>query len=56
VYTNWSQYRPDGAKFFPEDIDTALCTHVIYVYAKLKGNTLAAMEWNDEGSSWSEGM
>ncbi|XP_045214152.2 chitinase-like protein 3 isoform X3 [Mercenaria mercenaria] len=56
VYTNWSQYRPDGGKFLPEDVDASLCTHLIYVYAKLKGNKLEPTEWNDEGSSWSEGM
>ncbi|XP_060581855.1 oviduct-specific glycoprotein-like isoform X2 [Ruditapes philippinarum] len=56
VYTNWSQYRPPGAKFLPEDVDAKLCTHLIYVYAKLKGNKLEPTEWNDDGSAWSEGM
>ena len=56
MYTNWSQYRPDGGKFLPEDVDATLCTHLIYVYAKLKGNKLEPAEWNDDGSTWSEGM
>ncbi|KAL4240742.1 hypothetical protein ACF0H5_001531 [Mactra antiquata] len=56
VYTNWAQYRPDGGKFLPEDVDPSLCTHLIYVYAKLKANKLAPVEWNDDGNKWSEGM
>ena len=56
VYTNWSQYRPDKGKFLPENVDPSLCTHLIYVYAKLKGNQLEPSEWNDDGTPWSEGM
>lgn len=56
VYTNWAQYRPEGGKFLPEDVDPTLCTHLIYVYAKLQGNKLKPAEWNDDGSAWSEGM
>lgn len=56
-YTNWAQYRQPGGKFYPEDIDPALCTHIIYSFAKLDGNSeLAAYEWNDESTSWSTGM
>ena len=48
-YTNWAQYRPAGAKYFPENIDPALCTHVIYAFAKIKhGHKLAMYEWNDD--------
>lgn len=32
-YTNWAQYRPQGAKFFPEDVDAFLCTHLMYSFA-----------------------
>ncbi|XP_028402554.1 chitotriosidase-1-like isoform X2 [Dendronephthya gigantea] len=48
-YTNWSQYRPVPMKYFPEDVDPSLCTHVIYAFAKIgNGNKLAPYEWNDD--------
>ena len=55
-YTNWSQYRPDGGKFFPEDIDVNLCTHVVFAFAKITDNSLEAIEWNDEDTEWSKGL
>ena len=54
-YTNWSQYRPDGGKFFPENIDVNLCTHVVFAFAKITENSLEAIEWNDEDTEWSKG-
>ena len=48
-YTNWSQYRPAPMKYFPEDVDPKLCTHVIYAFAKIgHDNTLQPYEWNDD--------
>lgn len=32
-YTNWAQYRPDPAKFFPGNVDPYLCTHLIFAFA-----------------------
>ena len=55
-HTNWSQYRNRPAKFYPENIDPNLCTHIIYSFAKLIGNKLAAYEWNDESTPWMKGM
>ncbi|KAK7111416.1 chitotriosidase-1-like [Littorina saxatilis] len=55
-YTNWSQYRNGDASFFPEDIDTSLCSHVIFAFAKLDGNHLTNFEWNDLSTKWSKGM
>ncbi|CAB3987224.1 chitinase-3 1 isoform X1 [Paramuricea clavata] len=47
-YTNWSQYRPGLMKYFPENMDPSLCTHVIYAFAEIrKGHTLKLREWND---------
>ena len=40
----------------PEDIDPSLCTHLIYSFAKMEHNHLAAFEWNDESTAWSTGM
>lgn len=55
-YTNWAQYRGEGAKFYPENIDANLCTHIIYSFAKLDASSqLAAFEWNDESQSWAKG-
>jgi chitinase len=55
-HTNWSQYRSDNGKFFPENIDANLCTHIIYSFAKISGDRLAPYEWNDEDTDWSRGM
>ncbi|RUS68490.1 hypothetical protein EGW08_023748 [Elysia chlorotica] len=55
-HTNWSQYRHGIGKFMPEDIDPSLCTHLIYSFAKLNNDHLAAFEWNDEDTDWSTGL
>ncbi|KAI0212770.1 Acidic mammalian chitinase [Lamellibrachia satsuma] len=55
-YTNWSQYRPAPAKFFPENVDANLCTHVVFAFAKMEGNMLSPYEWNDDDTDWSTGM
>ena len=55
-HTNWSQYRPGAQKFFPENIDPSLCTHIIYSFAKFVDYELAAYEWNDENMDWSKGL
>ena len=49
-HTNWSQYRPGAGKFWPENIDPNLCTHLVYAFAKINRNNdkLAMYEWNDD--------
>ncbi|XP_058158931.1 acidic mammalian chitinase-like [Dasypus novemcinctus] len=47
-FTNWSQYRPDPAKYVPENVDPCLCTHLIYAFATMSNNKIAPYEWNDE--------
>ena len=47
-YTNWAQYRVEPAKYFPEDIDANLCTHIAYSFAKIVNSQLQMYEWNDE--------
>ena len=54
-YTNWSQYRPEGGKFFPENINPRLCTHVVFAFAKVKHDRIESYEWNDENTEWSKG-
>lgn len=44
--TNWSHKRPRSGKFMPEDIDSTLCTHIIYAFATLKDHLLT--EGNDK--------
>ena len=39
-YTNWSWYRQGEGKYAPSDIDTDLCTHIIYGFATLDPNQL----------------
>ncbi|XP_016045416.1 acidic mammalian chitinase-like [Erinaceus europaeus] len=46
-FTNWSQYRPEPAKFFPKDVDPCLCTHLVYAFATMVDNKIAPYEWND---------
>ncbi|KAL8570174.1 hypothetical protein ACOMHN_030970 [Nucella lapillus] len=47
-YTNWSQYRKNGARFLPTNIDPFLCTHIVFAFAKLDHEgRLAPYEWND---------
>jgi chitinase len=55
-YTNWAQYRPKEGKYLPEDVDANLCTHIVYAFAKLKGNRLEPFEWNDDSTDWMKGM
>uniref|UniRef100_A0A8D0B9X3 Acidic mammalian chitinase n=1 Tax=Salvator merianae TaxID=96440 RepID=A0A8D0B9X3_SALMN len=47
-FTNWAQYRPEPAKYFPSNIDPQLCTHLIYAFATMNENKIAPYEWNDE--------
>ncbi|XP_043925108.1 uncharacterized protein LOC122799843 [Protopterus annectens] len=48
-FTNWAQYRPDPAKYFPKNVDPYLCTHLIYAFAVINGNNeITTYEWNDE--------
>ena len=47
-YTTWAQYRHRAVRFLPEDIDPALCSHVVYAFASLAGNRLTTNEWNDK--------
>lgn len=56
-YTNWAQYRrtPQG-KYFPENLDANLCTHVIYAFANLANGKLKPFEWNDDSEEWAKGM
>ncbi|XP_043925105.1 acidic mammalian chitinase-like isoform X2 [Protopterus annectens] len=48
-FTNWAQYRPDPAKYFPDNVDPCLCTNLIYAFAVINDNNeITTYEWNDE--------
>ncbi|CAF4748285.1 unnamed protein product, partial [Rotaria sp. Silwood2] len=51
---SWSQYRPDQAKFYPEDLDGSLCTHIVYAFIVLKNSKLAPFQSNDEDTQSSK--
>jgi GH18 family chitinase len=55
-YTNWSQYRPEGGKYFPENLNPHLCTHVVFAFAKINKDRIEPYEWNDENTEWSKGF
>ncbi|XP_046385252.1 probable chitinase 10 [Ischnura elegans] len=42
--TSWSSKRPGAGKFGPEDVNAALCTHVIFAFATLRDHRLAAAD------------
>ena len=48
-YTSWSQYRSSPMKYYPENLDPSLCTHVIYAFAQIgDGYTLESNDSNDD--------
>uniref|UniRef100_A0A8D0GUL5 Acidic mammalian chitinase n=1 Tax=Sphenodon punctatus TaxID=8508 RepID=A0A8D0GUL5_SPHPU len=47
-FTNWAQYRPEPAKYLPQNVDPHLCTHLMYAFATMNDNKIAPYEWNDE--------
>ncbi|CAF4381717.1 unnamed protein product, partial [Rotaria sp. Silwood2] len=55
-YTNWSQYRDGSARFYSENVDINLCTHIIDAFAKLDSDHISPYEWNHGSSPWSIGM
>ena len=60
-FDNQAQLRPTVAKFYPEDIDASLCTHVIFNSARLRLGLdgdygLGPLMWNDLDEDWMTGM
>ncbi|CAG5122051.1 unnamed protein product [Candidula unifasciata] len=50
-FANWAQYGPTAdTQFFASDMDPNVCTHIVLAFAKLDGNKVAPIDWNDESS------
>jgi chitinase len=47
--TNWSFYRKSEGKFVPENLDSTLCTHIIYSFATLDPEALEMREFDPWG-------
>ncbi|XP_059479869.1 probable chitinase 10 [Neocloeon triangulifer] len=54
-FTNWAIYRPGIGKYRAEDIDTNLCTHVLYGFAVLDGSTLT-IKSHDPWADFDDGL
>lgn len=53
---SWANYRNGDAKFLIEDIDPFLCTHLMYGFAKLSNNQIAAYDsYLDLKTNWGLG-
>lgn len=44
--TNWSFYRKGDGKFVPENLDSKLCTHVVYAFSTLDPESLMLKEFD----------
>lgn len=54
-FTNWAWYRPGIGKYTPDNIDTDLCTHVVYGFAVLDYSNLVIKthdSWADLDNSF----
>ncbi|XP_059166140.1 acidic mammalian chitinase-like [Physella acuta] len=49
-FSNWAQYRPGSGMMFAKNINPYYCSHVIFAFAQLSGNTIVPYEYNDDTS------
>ncbi|XP_076366400.1 putative chitinase 10 [Tachypleus tridentatus] len=55
-YTNWSQYRQNIGKYYPEDIDPFMCNYIIFAFGWMKKNKLSAHDASDESNDEKKGL
>lgn len=55
-FTNWAQYRVGDGKFLPEDIDTELCTHIIFAFGWMKKHKVSAFDASDDTKNGKKGL
>lgn len=47
-FGSWAAYRPGDGKFDVSDIEPTLCTHLIYTFIGLEGNSIKLLDaWQD---------
>ncbi|CAL8130783.1 unnamed protein product [Orchesella dallaii] len=52
----WAMYRPGDGKFWPDDADPHLCTHLMYGFTKLENNVITVFDpWGDLKDEWGGG-
>ncbi|XP_069676979.1 chitotriosidase-1-like isoform X2 [Periplaneta americana] len=55
-FGSWATYRGGIAKFEVFNIDTTLCTHMVYMYTGLKNGVIASLdEYNDYEENYGKG-
>ncbi len=55
-FESWAQYRDEKVAVVPEDINTDLCSHLIYSFVGIEGNQLSAIDKNDVSVNKTLGM
>ncbi|XP_040851852.1 chitotriosidase-1-like [Ochotona curzoniae] len=46
-FSSWAQDREGPARFLPRDVNTGLCSHLIYAFAGMSGHQLSPLEDRD---------
>nr|AKH04311.1 chitinase [Periplaneta americana] len=56
-YGSWATYRWGIATFEVDNIDTRLCTHIVYAFTGLRDGVIVSLdEYNDYEENWGKGL
>ena len=56
-YGSWATYRLGIAQFDVENINSSLCTHIVYTFMGLKDGVIVSLdEYNDYEENWGKGQ